>query len=112
MNKEQVRLALKAGTKAGLSLNMVERFSGELGIDKRCGKAGDTTKFNPWTDLHDAMLIALACCDGATWDDDFFTIYPKGSVNDKDMKLGRISGVDDSTRIYNIGNAIVNAANT
>ena len=111
MNKEQVRLALKAGTKAGLRLRVVKRISGEVGIDRQYGKAGHTTKFNPWVDLHDAMLIALMCCDGATWDDDFFTIYPKGSTLDKDMKIGRILEVDDVTRTYNIGNAVVNAAN-
>lgn len=111
MNEEQVRLALKAGNKAGLKLRKVKRYSGETGINREYGKAGHTTKFNPWTDLHDAMLIALACCESASWDDDFFTVYPKGSTLDKDMKLGRIVGVDESTRVYNIGNAIVNAAN-
>ena len=36
MNKEQIRLCLKAGAKAGLKLKQVVRFSGDHGIDWEC----------------------------------------------------------------------------
>lgn len=112
MNKDQVRLCLMAGKKAGLNLIEVTRFSGEAGVDHKYCKSGHTTSFNPWISMHDAMLIALSCCEYPSWDDEYFTIYPKGSgATDKSMQNASLSGKTMEEKTWAIGNAIVNAAN-
>lgn len=112
MNKEQIRLCLKAGAKAGLKLKQVVRFSGDHGIDWEYCTSGHTKCFNPWKSMHDAMLIALVCCEYPTWDDEYFTVYPKGAgATDKSMQNAKLSGKTFGEKTWSIGNAIVNAAN-
>ncbi len=112
MNKEQIRLCLKAGAKAGLKLKQVVRFSGDHGIDWEYCTSGHTKCFNPWKSMHDAMLIALACCEYPAWDDEYFTVYPKGAgATDKSMQNAKLSGKTFGEKTWSIGNAIVNAAN-
>lgn len=112
MDKEKIRLCLKAGSKAGLRLRKVLRFSGEYGIDYEYSASGHTTSFNPWVSMHDAMLIALSCCEYPSWDDEYFTIYPKGSgATDKSMQNASLSGKTMEEKTWAIGNAIVKAAN-
>lgn len=112
MNKEQVRLCLKAGQKAGLKLKPVIRISGCDGVDWQYCKSGLTIGFNPWNSLEHSMLIALECCESPSWDEKFFTVYPKGSgFTDKSMHLAKLSGKTIKEKTWSIGNAIVNAAN-
>lgn len=110
MNSDDRKLVLAAGENAGLKLHEIKWSSGKIGVLWMYCKSGQTASFNPFVSLHDAMIIALECCEGATWDGDFFTIYPKGDTTDKAMKLGRIKGVNRTQMIRNVGTAILKAA--
>lgn len=102
-------MAAKAAKKAGLNVKPVASamINGGILLMRVYNKAGDSTGFNPYTSLGDAMLLAMNTGLSTDFQRPGFSV----SLGDSIIKIENITGGKRSSQ-YRIGNAIVNFVNS
>ena len=108
MNKKEAIAAAKAAKKAGLNVKPIPSamINGGIILMRVYNMAGDSTCFNPYTNLGDAMLLAMNTGLSTNFQHPGFSV----SLGDSIIKIENITGGKRNSQ-YRIGNAIVNFVN-
>lgn len=113
MNRKEATLVVKAAKKAGMRVAVAPSFyvKGVFHVMRIYDRAGNSTGFNPYIDLGDAILLATECRLGIYLTSDEFTVFDSRSHDEKKSITISFSGKSKKPKNYRIGNAIVNMAN-
>ena len=108
VNKKEAIAAAKAAKKAGLNVKPIPSamINGGILLMRVYNRAGDSTGFNPYTNLGDAMQLAMNTGLATNFRQPGFSV----SLGDSIIKIENITGGKKSSQ-YRIGNAIVNFIN-
>ena len=113
MKRREAELALKAASKVGIPVFPVKSIanSGEIVLMRKYNKSGDSTCFNPYSSIGDAMVLAMKAMLSVDFGDNSFSVETKKSDVDVSKISISLKGQHRKTDEYRIGNAIVNIIN-
>ena len=113
MKRREAELVLKAARMVGIHAFPVRSIanSGEVVLMRKYNKSGDSTCFNPYSSIGDAMILAMKAMLSVDFGDESFSVETKREGVDVRKISISLKWPHRKTDEYRIGNAIVNIIN-